>query len=274
MCAKIRRLRRKCRTFNRPTDLPLAACRVTCRRAAIGRRKEIPAKDGPWSYRMAESAARSASADRSLSAIGLNKESRRRDSITLSLSNPVPAAPKRTSRLFEWPRREPSICRRLALGHGMTVRSKLISKPDCPARSEPARLCRIRSSCRHDNLFPQGRLGGGQTGDGNAERAAAYIGQADLVAELDGVRIAAVLAADADFQILALTAALVDADLHQSAHAVDVDRLKWIPGDDLFLGDLLALLILDLGRIDVMPDEAAVVVPAHAKGRLRQVVGA
>src|SRR6476469_4476290 len=40
-------------------------------------------------------------------------------------------------------------------------------------------------------------MGRGQSGDGDAEGAAADVVQADLVAELDGLGVAAVLAADA-----------------------------------------------------------------------------
>ena len=46
--------------------------------------------------------------------------------------------------------------------------------------------------------FLDGSLCGGEAGDGHAERAAGDIVQADLVAELDGRGIAAVLAADAN----------------------------------------------------------------------------
>ena len=43
----------------------------------------------------------------------------------------------------------------------------------------------------------KGGLCGGQTGDRDAERRAGHVVQADVVAELDGRRVAAVLAADA-----------------------------------------------------------------------------
>src|SRR5207244_10240135 len=103
-------------------------------------------------------------------------------------------------------------------------------RPDCTIELSPSRGKR---------LFSQGCLGSGEASDGDAERAAAYVVQTDFVAELDGVGITAVLAADADFQVFALAPALVHTDLHERAHAVDVDRLKGIPCNDLFLGDLL-----------------------------------
>jgi hypothetical protein len=63
-------------------------------------------------------------------------------------------------------------------------------------------------------LFPQRRLGRGQAGDGHAERAAAYVVEADFVAELDGVGVAAVLSADADLQVLSLAPSLFDSHPH------------------------------------------------------------
>src|SRR5260370_2188491 len=76
--------------------------------------------------------------------------------------------------------------------------------------------------------IPQRRLGRRQAGDRNAERAATDVIQADLVAELDRVGIAAVFAADADFQVLSLTAAFVNAGFHQAAHSVSIDGLDRI----------------------------------------------
>ena len=46
-----------------------------------------------------------------------------------------------------------------------------------------------------------GGLGGGQAGDWDSAWGAAYVVQADFVAEVDGLGIAAVFAADADLQV-------------------------------------------------------------------------
>ena len=54
---------------------------------------------------------------------------------------------------------------------------------------------------RTGSSLPQRRLRRRQAGDRHAERAAADVIQPDLVAELDRVRVAAVLAADADLQV-------------------------------------------------------------------------
>ena len=68
-------------------------------------------------------------------------------------------------------------------------------------------------------LFADGSLCGGEAGDRNAERAAGDIGQAELMAELDGGRIAAVLAADADVQLRTDLLAHGAGHLHQLADA-------------------------------------------------------
>src|SRR4029079_7569701 len=69
-------------------------------------------------------------------------------------------------------------------------------------------------------LFPERRLGGRQAGDRHAEWRAAHVIHADFVAEVDAVGVAAVFAADADFEVLvvlglAAIATFFDADLHQ-----------------------------------------------------------
>ena len=81
-------------------------------------------------------------------------------------------------------------------------------------------------------------LGGGQPGDRHAERRAGDVVHAHLVAEGDAVGVAAVLAADADLQVLAVLllarlAALGDADLDQLADPVDVERLERVDRQDL-----------------------------------------
>src|SRR5690606_6721765 len=96
-----------------------------------------------------------------------------------------------------------------------------------------------------------GGLGGRQTGDRNAARRAGDIVQPDLVAEEDRLRIAAVLAADPDLEILASAAAPFDALLHQLADARLIDRLERIGSDDVVLG--------------VVTDERLVIVTADAE---------
>jgi len=72
----------------------------------------------------------------------------------------------------------------------------------------------------------QRRLGRGKTRHGNAEWTAAYIREADAVAELHRRRLAAVLPADAELDIGTRLAALLDGDLHELADARLVDRFK------------------------------------------------
>ena len=77
-------------------------------------------------------------------------------------------------------------------------------------------------------LIANRSLSGGEAGDGYAERAAGHVVQTDLVAELDGGRIAAVLAADAEVQVGAGLAAesgghldeLADADLVEAGERI------------------------------------------------------
>ncbi len=78
------------------------------------------------------------------------------------------------------------------------------------------------------------------------------------MAECHAVGFAAVLAADADFQIAPRLAAALDADFHQAADAVEVDHLERVFRNQVVL--------------HVVADEAAVVVAAHAQTRPREVI--
>src|SRR3954454_16387093 len=75
-------------------------------------------------------------------------------------------------------------------------------------------------------------LRGGEPRDRHAERRARHVVEPDLVAERDRSRIAAVLAADADLEVLAHLAAPLDADPHQRADDVAVDRDERISRQD------------------------------------------
>ena len=58
-----------------------------------------------------------------------------------------------------------------------------------------------------------------QTRDRNAERRAGNVVQADIVAELDGRKVAAVLAADTKLDVRADALAVLNGQLDQSAYA-------------------------------------------------------
>ena len=103
-------------------------------------------------------------------------------------------------------------------------------------------------------------LGGGETGDGNAERGAGDVVDADRVEELDGLRIAAVLAADAAHQARAEGTALVHADLHQLADGLGVDGLERVGVENLVP--------------EVVAHEGTDVITAEAEGHLGKVVRA
>ena len=69
----------------------------------------------------------------------------------------------------------------------------------------------------------------------HAERRAAHVGQAEAMAELHGVRVATVFAADAQLDARTGLAALLHRDLHQLADAGLVDRGERILLDDFQL---------------------------------------
>src|SRR5262249_19232452 len=81
----------------------------------------------------------------------------------------------------------------------------------------------------------EGGLGGGEAGDRYAERAAGDVIQANLLAELDRIRVAAVLAADAAFELVLRTMAFADGHLDELADADGVERLERIAGKDFLL---------------------------------------
>src|SRR5262245_14667621 len=70
----------------------------------------------------------------------------------------------------------------------------------------------------------EGGLRGGEARERHAERRARDVIERELVAERHGGRIAAVLAADPDLELRPCLAAPLDADAHQLAHALAVDR--------------------------------------------------
>src|SRR5215469_1797306 len=105
------------------------------------------------------------------------------------------------------------------------------------------------------------RLGGGQAGHRDAVGAAGHVVQAEFVARVDRVRVAAVLAANADLEVRPGGAALADRPVHQTAHALAVDGLERVDLEDLLL--------------QVPDDELALgVVPRVAERGLGQVVRA
>ena len=82
-----------------------------------------------------------------------------------------------------------------------------------------------------------------------------------MMAELDGRGIAAMLAADAHFQVGASGPSLVDGHLHQPPHAIHIDGLEWVLGKDACL--------------HVGQQEAGLrVIAAVTEGHLGEVVGA
>src|SRR5688572_31014000 len=76
---------------------------------------------------------------------------------------------------------------------------------------------------------------GGQSGDGDAEGGAADVVEADRVAELDRLRVAAVFAADAALEVRVRLAAELHAHADQLPDAAEVDRLERVALEQLLL---------------------------------------
>src|SRR6202023_3629707 len=89
-----------------------------------------------------------------------------------------------------------------------------------PERAAAAALASCRAGC----AFAKGGLGRGKARDRHPERRARHVIELDLVAEGDRGGIAAVLAADAEFQVFARLAATLGGDANELADAVAGDR--------------------------------------------------
>ena len=73
-------------------------------------------------------------------------------------------------------------------------------------------------------LFADGSLRSSEAGDGDTERAAGDVVQADIMAELDGGGIAAVLAADTELDVRTGGAAHFGGHLHELAETLRILR--------------------------------------------------
>src|SRR6185295_8113671 len=103
----------------------------------------------------------------------------------------------------------------------------------CPARWYGRRLESDRRLRPIDDArLLEGRLGRGEAGNGDPERRARYVVHSGVMAELHGARLAAVLSADADLQILPRAAAEPHRQLDQLADAFLVEDLKRVLGQD------------------------------------------
>ena len=109
-------------------------------------------------------------------------------------------------------------------------------------------------------LFADGSLRSSEAGDGDTERAAGDVVQADVMAELDGGGIAAVLAADTELDVRTGGAAHFGGHLHELADALLVEV-----GERIGLVDLVVV---------VGVEELAGIVAAEAERHLGQVVRA
>lgn len=77
-----------------------------------------------------------------------------------------------------------------------------------------------------------GRLRRRKAGDRDAVRAARDVVELDLLAEVDRLGIAAVLAANAELDRLPRFASVLTGRFHEQTHAVRVDRLEGVVGQD------------------------------------------
>src|ERR1019366_361755 len=149
---------------------------------------------------------------------------------------------------------------RTSLGASVTLRTARRRKM---AGKNPGHVS-LKNGCWGSRLAGDGLaecgLRRGQPRDRHAVGRAGDVIQSDLVAERDGGGIAAMLAANADLETRAGLASARNADLHQLADAVAIDRDERIDLQDS-LGDIGA-------------EESGGVVAADAVSRLRQIVGA
>ena len=122
-----------------------------------------------------------------------------------------------------------------------------------------ARLVHLNATILLSGIF-DGSLSSSQTGDRHTEGRAADVVQTNVVAELHARGVAAVLAADAQTQIVAGLAAIMGSHLDQLADADLIQMLERIALVDL----VLVVCAQELGSV----------ITAEAKGHLGQVVGA
>src|SRR5690606_23909551 len=99
------------------------------------------------------------------------------------------------------------------------------------------------------------RLGGRDAGDGDAERRAAHVVEAELVAEPHRGRVAAVLAADAHREPRARPPPALDAYAHELADALRVELRERVLAQD--------------PGVQVRAEEATGVIARQAVGALR-----
>src|SRR5262245_12399010 len=149
--------------------------------------------------------------------------------------------------------------------------SSLTSKKSCRRAGNPATATHQRRRShqfRISNLVSGGAgrpvaesgLGGGQAGDRHAKRRARHVVEPDLVAECNGGSIAAMLAADAELEVVPNLASALAGDPYEFSDTLAVDGDEWIGGENPF------------GGIDA--EEACGVVSANAERGLGEVVGA
>ncbi|MEY3768803.1 MAG: hypothetical protein RLZZ11_1873 [Cyanobacteriota bacterium] len=97
----------------------------------------------------------------------------------------------------------------------------------------------------------QGGPGGLESSHGHPEGRAGDVVKADLVEEVDRLRVTAVLATDAALEPRTHRPALLDGQAHQGAHALSIDRLEGRDAEDA---------LVEVGgeerRLDIISTEA------------------
>src|SRR5439155_12657106 len=106
--------------------------------------------------------------------------------------------------------------RAASMNAAVTTRDNVISIPD-------SWRFRVTVVVGATGSFAERRLRCGQAGNWHAEWAARDVVQPDLVAELNRIRVAALLAADAELDLRPCLAAAFDGELHQPADALGID---------------------------------------------------
>src|SRR4051794_37678289 len=103
-----------------------------------------------------------------------------------------------------------------------------------PKAKLPCPLWRLRRSHRFRIAGDRG-LGGGEAGDRHTIRGAGNVVHADAIAEHYRARLAAVLAADADFEVGTRRPAFLDGPLDQHAYTLLVQYAEGVGFEDLLL---------------------------------------
>lgn len=117
----------------------------------------------------------------------------------------------------------------------------------------------FRANYQLARFASESRLGCRKTSHGHPEGRTRHVAQSNFFTKNNGFRVAPMLSAETDFEVRTHLPAPLGSNLHKLAHRL-IQRRERVVVDDPLLG--------------ILAQEAASVVAAQAKRRLRQVIGA